>query len=90
MIHLLIGAAVTAGFWCLVRYSRKSQSAVHWWQWLLTILAFLYTAFIVEMIVGFLSEGAARAALVTGILFGFIAVVWGVLLGRFVFKPKTK
>jgi len=59
------------------------------WQWILTILGFLYATFVFELINSFLSEGAPRAALVMGIITGFVAVVWGVLLGRFVFFKKA-
>jgi len=36
--------------------------------------------------VGFLGEGAPQAALVMGLVTGIFAVIWAVLLGRFVFK----
>lgn len=45
----------------------------------------LYAIFVLEVIVTFLSEGALQATLVMGIITGIIAVIWGVLLRRFVF-----
>lgn len=90
MVHIIIGGLVTAGFLLLVDYSRKRALCVAWWQWILTISMFLYTTFVLEVIVSFLDEGSARAALVMGVIFGFFAVVWGVLLARFVFLRKTK
>lgn len=89
MSHLLIGAVIAAVFFLLLNKIQKHNMRLTWWQWILTILGFLYTTFVFELINSFLSEGAPRAALVMGILTGFIAVVWGVLLGRFVFFKKA-
>jgi hypothetical protein len=50
----------------------------------------LYAVFVVEIIVGYLEEGAPQAALVMGLATGLFAVVWGVLLGRFVFLKASK
>ena len=89
MSHLLIGAVIMAGFFLLFRKIQKHNMRLIWWQWILTILGFLYATFVFELINSFFSEGAPRAALVMGIITGFIAIVWGVLLGRFVFVKKT-
>lgn len=85
LIHLLIGALATAGLVLLVEYARKNKLTIKWWHWLLTVAGILYTVFVVELIVGFLGEDAPQAALVMGTITGFVAVVWGVLLRRFVF-----
>lgn len=89
MSHLLIGAVIVTGFFLLLKKTQKHQIPLTWWQWFLTILGFIYVTFVFELINSFLSEGAPRAALVMGIITGFVAVVWGVLLGRFVFVKKT-
>lgn len=89
MSHLLIGAVIAVGFFLLLNKIKKHNMRLTWWQWILTILGFLYTTFVFELVNSFLSEGAPRAALVMGIITGFIAVVWGVLLGRFVFLKKA-
>ena len=89
MSHLLIGAVIVTGFFLLFNKIQKHNMRLTWWQWILTILGFLYITFVFELINSFLSEGAPRAALVMGIITGFIAVVWGVLLGRFVFLKKA-
>jgi Na+/melibiose symporter-like transporter len=86
LVHMLIGAAVAAGFLLVYHRSRKKQLSVTWWQWGLTVLGFLYAVFVLEMIAAFLDEGAARAALVMGLIFGLFGVIWAVLLARFVFK----
>ena len=90
MIHLLIGAVAMLGFVAVVSYVRARKLSVGWWQWILTVLGFLYAVFVLEMSVSFLQEDAPRAALVMGIIMGFIAVVWGVMLARFVFAKKAK
>jgi hypothetical protein len=89
MSHLLIGAVSVTGFFLLFNKIQKHNMRLTWWQWILTILGFLYTTFVFELINSFLSEGAPRAALVMGIITGFFAVIWGVLLGRFVFFKKA-
>jgi len=90
MAHLLIGAAAMLGFLAVVNYVRTRKLPVVWWKWILTVLGFCYAVFVFEMIAGFLQEGAPRAALVMGVILGFIAVVWGVLLARFVFTIKSR
>ena len=90
MAHLIIGALLTAVFISLILRARKKHLRITWWQWLLTIMWLLYTGFVLEVIVSFLEEGAERAALVMGLALGFIAIVWAVLLGRFIFARKSK
>lgn len=89
MSHLLIGAVIVTFFFLLLRHIQKHKMKLMWWQWILTVFGLLYTTFVLELINSFLSEGAPRAALVMGIFTGFIAVVWGVLLSRFVFFKKA-
>ncbi len=88
MAELLIGAAAATGLWLLVRFARSHSLHVKWWQWLLTVLGILYTIFVAEVIIEFLREGTPKGAAVMGTMLGFFAVVWGVLLGRFVFGGK--
>jgi len=90
MAHLIIGALLTAIFISLILHARKKHLRITWWQWLVTILGLLYTGFVLEVIVSFLEEGAERAALVIGLILGFIAIIWAVFLGRFVFARKSK
>jgi len=90
MAHIVIGALLTATFIFLVLHARKKQMRISWWQWMLTILELVYTGFVLEVIISFLDEGTERAALVMGLILGFIAIVWAVLLGRFVFANKPK
>jgi hypothetical protein len=87
--HLLIGAGAATVFFVVLRSTRSKDRSVPWWGWIFTILAIGYGVFVLEVIVGFLHEGAGRAALVMGVILGFVAVVWGVLLQRFVFSKGT-
>ncbi len=86
IIHLFIGALAMAVFALLINYARKNDLGLKWWGWLLTLLGILYGVFVLELIVGFLGEGAPQAALVMGLITGLLAVIWGVLLRRFVFS----
>ena len=85
MANLIIGSVATAGFLWLVHYVRQRNKRLVWWNWVLVILGFTYAVFVLEVIVAFVEEGSAQAAIVMGGILGFMAVVWGVLLGRFVF-----
>ena len=88
MINFFIGALIMAGFFLLISFVRHRDKRIRWWQWLLTIAGFCYLTFVLEVIIGFLSEGASRAALVNGVILGIAAVIWAVLLGRFVFTKN--
>lgn len=90
MAHIIIGAMLTAALIFLVLHSRKKQMRISWWKWVLTMLELVYTGFVLEVIISFLEEEAGKAALVMGLILGFIAIVWAVLLGRFVFASKPK
>ena len=86
MAHLVIGAVGMAALFLLKTYVQNKGISINWWQWLLTILGLLYAVFVVELIYGFLAEGEPQAALVMGMVTGIVAVIWGILLSRFVFK----
>ena len=86
MAELIIGATAAGGFLLLSRYVRGHAISVGWWGWLLTLLAFFYGVFVLLVVVEFLREGTPKGAVVMGTLMGFLAVVWAVLLGRFVFR----
>ena len=84
MTDLMIGAVSMAGFLLFFNHIRESKLTLSWWHWVLVVLGFLYAVFVLEVIVSFLEEGSIQAALVIGTLLGFGAIVWGVLVGRFV------
>ena len=85
IVHLLIGGLAMATLLLLVDYARKNELTLKWWHWLLTGLGILYAIFVLELIISFFGEGAPQAALVMGGMTGIGAVIWGVLLRRFVF-----
>lgn len=89
LFHLILGIVATAAFVLLLNYVQNSGKAIQWRQWLLTILGFAYAIFVLEVIFGFLTEGEPQAALVMGLVTGIVAVIWGVLLARFVFAKKA-
>jgi hypothetical protein len=90
MVNLLIGSVTTAGFLLLLYYVRQRSLRIGWWKWILVVLGFIYALFVMAVVAAFLEEGAGRAAIVMGGILGLVAVVWGVLLGRFVFARAAK
>jgi len=89
MVHFFVGVVATVGLWLLATYARRKELQLKWWQWALTVMGIAYAVFVIEVIIGFLAEGEPRAALVMGILTGIFAVIWGVLLSRFVFLRRV-
>ena len=88
MDGIIIGALLMAGLIVVVEFSTRKKMHINWWQWLLTVLGFCYTGFVLKMITSFLHEGYPQASLVMGLIFGFLVIVWAVLLKRFVFTSK--
>lgn len=90
ILQILIGALALYVLIWLRDYARSQALSLPWWQWLVTGLGIIYGVFVIEVILGFLREGEPRAALVMGVLTGLLAVIWGVLLGRFVFSETQE
>lgn len=90
MIHFIIGVAATLLYWWLIKYSSRNDIELNLWMKVLTILGILYSVFVAEVIVGFIHEQELKAALVMGATTGIFAIIWGVLLGRFVFRFQIK
>lgn len=88
MAELIIGAGAAGSLILLFGYVRRRAIPVRWWEWVLTLLGLLYGVFVLEVMVEFLREGTHKGAVVMGTLMGFPAVVWAVLLGRFVFRGR--
>ena len=88
LIHLLIGGLAMGAVWFLFQFANNKQLAVTWWQWVITILGVLYSVFVLEIILGFLGEGVPQAAVVMGLVTALPAIIWFVLLFRFVFTTK--
>jgi hypothetical protein len=89
MTGFFIGILAAAGFYFLLGHSRQYGIHPTWWQWVLTVLGVLYAAFTLAVIYGFLAEDTPQAAVVMGVVQGFPAIIWGILLWRFVFKKTT-
>jgi hypothetical protein len=85
MADLLLGALAAATLFLLMQYVRYRQLPVSWWQWTLAVLNIFYAIFVAKVILSFLEEGMPKGAIVMGSILGFAAVVWAVLLFRFVF-----
>ena len=90
MADLLLGASAAATLFLLAHYAQRRQLSVVWWQWTLTVLNLIYTVFVIKVILSFLEEGMAKGAIVMGSILGFGAVVWAVLLTRFVFSAPRR
>jgi len=88
MIHILIGAVTTAALIRIIQSTAKRKLAVKWWQWLLVALEYAYVIFVLEVIAGFVDEGATKGAVVMGTILGFAALVVGFLLARLVFSRR--
>ncbi|MGB2907620.1 MAG: hypothetical protein WBB73_10970 [Candidatus Aminicenantaceae bacterium] len=89
MIHILIGAVTTAALIRIIQSTAKRKLAVKWWQWLLVALEYAYVIFVLEVIAGFVEEGAVKGALVMGTVLGFVALAAGFLLARLIFSRKV-
>ena len=87
MAELIIGFGAATTFVLLLRMARVRGLKVNKWQWGLTLLGLFYGVFVLEVVVSFFREGTPKGAAVMGTLLGFVAVIWAVLLGRFVFRP---
>ncbi len=91
MLGIIIGIVLSLGFIKLVDLLKSKNIKLIWWQWIIVVFWFLYCAFLIMMIESFINESALKAALIMGLIFGFIAVVWAVLVVRFIFKyQKSK
>jgi hypothetical protein len=86
MADLLLGALATVTLFLLLHHTQRRQLSVAWWQWALTVLNLVYAVFVIKVILSFLAEGMPKGAIVMGSILGFGAVVWAVLLLRFVFS----
>jgi predicted anti-sigma-YlaC factor YlaD len=89
MIHILIGACTTAVLIRVIQIAVRRKLDVKWWQWLLVALEYAYVIFVLEVIAGFVEEGAVKGALVMGTILGFLAVIGAFLLARFIFRQKS-
>jgi len=90
MADLLLGAIAATTLFLLLQYAQWRQLSVVWWQWALTVLNLVYVVFVCKVVLSFLEEGMPKGAIVMGSILGFAAVVWAVLLLRFVFSAPRQ
>jgi hypothetical protein len=91
MIDLIIGAIAVGILWLLANRCRKEGRKLSVAQWTITIVEVIYIVFVIELVIGFLSENSPRGALVMGLITGTLAVIGAVLIARFIFlKPLVK
>ncbi len=90
MIHFIFGIAATLLYWRLLTYSNTNGLELSLFHKILTIGGILYTVFVAEVIVGFIHEQELKAALVMGSTTGIFAIVWAVVLWRYVYSKKQK
>ena len=88
LVHIFLGVLATLAFVWILNFVRKTGKAMAWWEWGLTILGLIYSAFVLELIYAFLVEGAVQAAALNGGITALIAVIWVVLMNRFVFSAR--
>lgn len=90
MLNMIIGAVVISALWLIVSYTNRKGLQVAWWQWLLTILGLVLAALTLASVATFINEGAPKAALIIGGILGLTVIVWGALMGRFVFLRSNQ
>ncbi len=89
LIQIIIGAVAMLAFMLLIDNFNKKSIKLNWWEWTLTVLGFIYAISVVEVIVLFLAEGLPSGAAFMGGIMAIIAVIWAVLVGRYVIAPKS-
>ncbi len=88
MINLIMGILLASGFMYLMSLKNKRGINLSFVNWMSIIFAFGYAIFVFELVLAFVEEGTFKGAAVMGAVFGFIAVVWAVLIYRFIFVKK--
>lgn len=90
MFEFLVGLQSMGLLWFVRDYTRRRGIRLTPPQWALTLGCIAYTAFTQGLCLGFLREGAHRAAVVMAVSMGVPAVIWAVLLVRQVFLPAMR
>lgn len=84
LIHIFTGALCASLFFLVFFYAGKRNKKFTVFNWIFITAEIIYLAFIIEMTAGFIEEGAPKAALVMGSIFGSIAVIGAVLVSRLI------
>lgn len=88
MVHLIIGIVCTSLFFLFMQFLQKKGIIPGAGKTALILLEILYMIFVLELIYGFIMEGAVKGALVMGLIFGFPCIVAGLLLYRWILKAS--
>ena len=88
MVHLLTGALCATLLFLFLRLAMKKGIKPGIARLLIIILQSTFIAFVLELIIGFVQEGALKGALIMGLIFGFPCIVTGILIYRWVIKDQ--
>lgn len=89
MPEIIVGMLIIIALVWIIIYVRNKKLRLRNIDWVLISLALLYSLFVIELIISFLKEGASQAALVMGGIFGFIAIIFWVMIKRFLLTEKS-
>lgn len=90
MVESLVGMIAGATFLLFLCYAKKNDLQISWWKWIIIISGFSYAVFTIEVIAALLKEGTTKGAIVVGVVMGFSAILWGVVINRFLLPKPTK
>ncbi len=90
MVEFFLGGLITSGFILFYSHTRKNGMKISIFQWMIIIAAFVYLSFVSATVVEFVEEGTFKGAAVIGCIMGFAAVIWGILINRFILTKSTK
>lgn len=85
--ELLFGILAGAAWLLLVRHARKRRLAVPWWGWVLSFGLILHSSMTLVLVWNFVLAGSGKVAFLLGAALTAIAIVWGRLIARFVYRP---
>ncbi|MDT8402106.1 MAG: hypothetical protein RQ743_10455 [Bacteroidales bacterium] len=88
LLHLFTGVISTSLLFLVILFARSRNKKFTALNWFFIIAEIIYLAFIIELVAGFIEEGAPQAALVIGSIFGSVAVIGAVLVLRFIILKK--
>jgi uncharacterized membrane protein len=89
MLEIMVGMLIIIALAWIIIYVRNKKLMLQKGGWILISLALLYSLFVTELVISFMKEGTPQAALVMGGIFGFIAIIFWVLIKRFLLTEKT-
>ncbi len=79
MLWLIVGILVGGGLLWAVQYSRRPDTEVPWYSWVLGVVAGLFGLMAIEVFLGSLAESETRAAWLGLLAFAVPGVILGAL-----------